>query len=101
MGVSLWEGLFCMDYSVSGGCLGVMVSQKSALSIFFSLRPLGASAVAMAAQGAIAAIGAGVRLPIAIGGRGDDACLHGIADFLRACGNEIQNGGILLLGCEI
>ena len=55
----------------------------------------------MAAQGAIAAIGAGGTLPIAIGGRGDDACLHGIADFLRARGNEIQNGGILLLGCEI
>ena len=55
----------------------------------------------MAAKGTIAAIAAGGALPIAIGGRGDDACLHGIADFLRACGNEIQNGGILLLGCEI
>ena len=55
----------------------------------------------MAAKGTIAAIAAGGALPIAIGGRGDDACLHGIADFLRARGNEIQNGGILLLGCEI
>ena len=43
MGVSLWEGLFLYNYSVSVGCLGVMLSQKSALSIFFSLRPLGAS----------------------------------------------------------
>ena len=89
------------DYSVSGGCLGVMLSQKSALSIFFSLRHFGVPRRSYGGTGSDSCNRAGGTLPIAIGGRGDDACLHGIADFLRARGNEIQNGGILLLGCEI
>ena len=84
-----------------GGLLGGDAFPEIRLIDFLQLAPPWRFPVAMAAKGTIAAIAAGGALPIAIGGRGDDACLHGIADFLRARGNEIQNGGILLLGCEI